>query len=72
MSTCECGHEMSAHQLSQDNLESVASCAGCIQQYGYGGCRAGSFQNADTRYERLACLFGAAEPETLEAKRATA
>jgi hypothetical protein len=66
--TCECGHDLSAHQLNRGNLDQYAQCAGCAQQYGHGGCRAGGFQNADTRLERLAHFFSAAAWETAEAK----
>ncbi len=58
---CECGHELLAHQLTEANSENPAPCAGCKEHYGYGGCRAGGFQNADTRYENLAYVFCAAE-----------
>jgi hypothetical protein len=53
MENCECGHELSVHQIAEGNLEDPAPCMGCRQQYGHGGCRAGGFQNADTRHEHL-------------------
>jgi hypothetical protein len=67
MTTCECGHELSAHHLIQPNPDNPSPCAGCAQQYGHAGCRAGGFQNADTRHERLAYIFGAADVETVQA-----
>jgi hypothetical protein len=52
MENCECGHELAAHEINNGNTEE-APCSGCKQQYGYGGCRAGGFQNGDTRQEHL-------------------
>lgn len=69
---CECGHELMAHELHQGDAENPSPCAGCAQQYGHGGCRAGGFQNSDTRHERLVDLFWAAELEMVEANHRTA
>ena len=66
--TCECGHDLSAHQITQSDPNNPSPCAGCAEQYHHGGCRAGGFQNAETRSERLTYLVSTLESEMHEAK----